>query len=47
MDLDLDSIKEENIILEENRNMAKEDNDVNMEKVEEKTFDNCILYSWK
>jgi hypothetical protein len=58
MDLDLDSIKEENIILEENRNMAKEDNDVNMEKVEEKkpltivfcipgnNFSNNFLYSW-
>ena len=47
MDLDLDAIKEENIILEENRNMAKEDNDVNMKKLKKKTFDNCILYSWK
>ena len=31
MDLDLDAIKEENIILEENK-MTKEDKDVNMEK---------------
>lgn len=58
MGLDLDTINEENIILEENENMEKEDEDVAMEKSNEKkhltivfcipgnNFSNNFLHSW-
>ena len=57
MDLELDAINEENIILEENKTMMKEDKDVNMKQSEEKkpltivfcipgnNFSNNFLYS--